>query len=149
MNKLLVKSCDRFVSLFNTMMINKILFSIACAALTWILGVYSCLLSSSITILENSGLQSNIVLALAIIPCACLETYLFYDKTFMRPSTLALTFIVVSIVLDSLITVPLFIIPNGGSYSQFFGDPIFYTSVVEFYFIVVYYRSFINRTSRK
>ena len=123
-------------------MISKKLFSMVCAILVWITGVSAYLVSFYVPILENPELQSNIVLALAIIPSACLGTYLFYKNSYMKPSTLALTFIVVATILDSLITVPVFIIPNGGSYSEFFGDPMFYTLVVEFYFIVLYYGNY-------
>ncbi len=126
-------------------MISKTLFSIVCAILVWILGVSFYLLSYYVPILENPELQSNIVLALAIIPSACLGTYLFYKNSYMKPSTLALTFIIVATVLDVLITIPVFIIPNGGSYSEFFRDPMFYTIVVEFYFIVLYYGNHLTK----
>lgn len=120
-------------------MISKKIFSILCAILIWILGVSFYLVSYNVPILENPEQQSNIVLALAIIPSACLGTFLFYKYRYMKPSSLALTFIIVATILDVLITVPVFVIPNGGSYSGFFGDPMFYTIVVEFYFIALYY----------
>ena len=126
-------------------MINKILYSTICAILVWILGVSCYYLSSFLTILENTQLQSNIVVALAILPFACIGTYLFYKRSLIKPSVLALIFIGVSIVLDALVTVPLFIIPNGGSFSEFFGDAIFYTLAVEFYFIVLYYGNHITQ----
>ena len=119
-------------------MSNRI-FSIVFAVLVWILGVSFYLLSYYIPILENPELQSNITLVLAIIPSACLGTYLFYKKWQMKPSALAITFVLVAAILDALITVPVFIIPYGGSYSEFFGDPMFYTIVVEYYFIVLLY----------
>ena len=126
-------------------MIKKTLLSIVYGVLVWILGLSFYLVSFYIPVLENSELQSNIVLATAIIPCASLGTYLFYKKSYRKPSLLALTFIAVSIVLDSLITVPLFIIPNGGSFSDFFGDPMFYILVVEFYFIVLYFGNYLTK----
>ena len=129
-------------------MVSKNLFSIVCGMLIWILVVSFYLLSFSIPVLENSDLQSNIILALAIIPSASLGTYLFYKKHFMQPSILALTFIAVSIVLDSLVSVPLFIIPDGGSYATFFGDPMFYILVVEFYFIVLYFGNYLMKKTK-
>lgn len=120
-------------------MISKNLFSIICGVFVWILGVSFYLLSFYVSILENPELQSNVVLALGIVPSACLGTYLFYTKRHIKPSALALTFVIVATFLDVIITVPIFIIPNGGSYSEFFGDPMFYTIVVEFYFIVFYF----------
>lgn len=126
-------------------MISKTLFSIVCAILVWILGVSFYLLSFYVPILENPELQSNIVLVIAIIPSACLGTYLFYKKGYIKPSALALTFVIVATILDALITVPVFVIPNGGSYSEFFGDPMFYTIVVELYFIVLYYGNHLTK----
>ena len=126
-------------------MINKKRYSIVCGILVWILGLSFYLLSRYISVIENSELQSNIVLVLAIIPSSCLGTYLFYKKSVMKPSSLALIFIVVAIILDVLITVPVFIIPNEGSYSKFFGDPIFYTIIVEFYFTVLYFGNYLTK----
>jgi len=121
------------------------IFSIMCGMVVWVLALSFYLLSYYVPILENTERQANIVLALAIIPSACVGTYLFYKKHQMNPPTLALTFIIVATVLDVLVTVPLFIIPNGGSYSAFFGDPMFYTIIVEFYFIVLYFGNYISK----
>ena len=129
-------------------MVSKNLFSIVCGMLIWILVVSFYLLSFSIPVLENSDLQSNIILALAIIPSRSLGTYLFYKKYFRQPSILALTFIAVSIVLDRLVSVPLFIIPDGGSFSTFFGEPMFYILVVEFYFIVQYFGNYLIKRDK-
>lgn len=126
-------------------MINNRLLSLLYAVLVWILGVIFYLGSFYIQILENPELQANIVIALGIIPSACLGTYLFYKNSYMNPSTLALTFIIVAALLDVLITVPVFIIPNCGSYSEFFGDPMFYTILVEFYFIVLYFGNHLTK----
>ncbi|MFK2820137.1 DUF5367 family protein [Flavobacteriaceae sp. LMIT009] len=130
-------------------MISKTLFSIVCGILVWILGLSLYLLSFYVPILDNPDLQSNIVLALGIIPCACLGTYCFYLKKYINPSALGLTFVVVATLLDLIITVPVFIIPNGGSYSEFFGDPMFYTIIVEFYFIVFYFGNYLTNKKIK
>ncbi len=126
-------------------MIRKVLFSIVCALLVWILGVSFYLLSFYLPILEDPDLQSTMVLALAIIPSACLGTYLFYTRSYIKPSVLAILFIMVAVLLDAMITVPVFIIPNGGSYSRFFGDPMFYMIVFEFYFIVLYFGKYLTQ----
>ncbi|EZH75255.1 hypothetical protein ATO12_00320 [Aquimarina atlantica] len=126
-------------------MISKKLFSIICAIVVWILGISFYLLSHSVPILENPERQSNIVLVLVIIPSAWLGTYVFYKYNYMKPSSLALTFVLVAITLDVLVTVPVFVIPNGGSYSDFFGNPMFYTIVVEFYFTVLYFGNHLTK----
>ena len=120
-------------------MMNRKLFSIACGILVWMVGIFMYLLSFQVAILENTTLQSNIVLVLAIIPSSYLGTYLFYSKNYLKPTTLALTFVAIATLLDTIVTVPMFIIPDGGSYSSFFGDPMFYIILVEFYFMVLYF----------
>jgi len=130
-------------------MINKNVFSILCAILVWMFGITLYLLSYYIPVLENTELQSNIVLALGIVPSAVLGTYLFYRKHHKSPSILALTFVSVAILLDALLTVPVFIIPNGGSYSDFFSDSMFYTIIVEYYFIVFYFGNHLTRKKIK
>ncbi|MCK8481683.1 DUF5367 family protein [Psychroserpens algicola] len=120
-------------------MINSRVFSIICASLVWVLGLSFYLISFKFSILESPEQQANIVIALAIIPSACLGTYLFYKKATMKPASLALTFVIVATLLDALITVPVFVIPNGGSHASFFKDPMFYTIIVEFYFLVFYF----------
>lgn len=124
------------------------LFSIVCAILVWVLGVSFYLTSFYVPIFENPETQANIILVLAIIPSACLGTYLFYKKGQLKPSTLALTFIITATILDALITVPVFIIPGGGSYSEFFSNPMFYTIVIEFYFIVFYFGKHLNQNKK-
>lgn len=125
-------------------MISKNLFSIVCGIFVWILGVSFYLLSFYVPILENPELQSNVVLVLGIVPSACLGTYLFYTKSYIKPSVLGLTFVIIATLLDVIITIPVIIIPNGGSYSEFFGDPMFYAIVVEFYFIVFYFGNYLT-----
>ncbi len=120
-------------------MISKNLFSIVCALLVWFLGVSFYLLSFYVSIIESSELQSNIVLALALIPSACLGTFMFYKKGYLKPSVLALTFLAVIVLMDAFVTVPVFIIPSGGSYSDFFGDPKFYAIALELYLIVWFF----------
>ena len=130
-------------------MIRENLFSIACGVFVWILGVSCYLLSFYVPILENPEQQSNVVLAFGIIPSTCLGTYLFYTKGNIKPSVLGLIFVIVAAILDIIITVPVFIIPNGGSYSEFFGDPMFYTIVVEFYLIVFYFGNYLTNKKNK
>ncbi len=129
-------------------MINTISFSIVYAVLVWVLGVCSYLISFYIPVLENQDLQANIVLALALIPSACLGTYLFYKKSYLKPAVLAFIFIIVITILDACITVPVFLIPNGGSYSEFFGDPKFYAIALELYLVVLYFGNYLTHKAK-
>ncbi|CAL2103476.1 conserved membrane protein of unknown function [Tenacibaculum sp. 190130A14a] len=129
-------------------MISKSLFSIITAIFVWVLGVCFYLLSFYITLLNDLDLQANIILALGLIPSAYLGTYLFYRKHYLKPSSLALLYILVITLLDACITVPVFLIPNGGSYSDFFGDLKFYAIVIEIYAIVWYFGNYITNKKR-
>lgn len=130
-------------------MITNRLFSIVCAILVWTLGVSFYLASYYVPVLENPERQANIVLALAIIPSACLGTFLFYKKGYIQPAILALTFVVTAAILDALITVPVFVIPVGGSHSDFFSDPVFYLIAIEFYLVVWFYGNHLTKHNKK
>lgn len=110
----------------------------------WLMGVSIYLISYYIHILENQELQTNISLAIGIVPSALTGTYLFYRNGKMKPTSLALTFVLVAASLDALITVPVFVIPSGGSYAEFFGDPMFYTIMIEFFFLTTYFAKYLN-----
>lgn len=130
-------------------MTNNTFLSIVCGALVWLLGVSFYLASFYVPIIEDPDKQANIVLVLVLVPSACLGTYLFYKKGKMKPALLALTFVVVAALLDSLITVPVFIVPEGGSHASFFSDPMFYVIAVEFYFIVLYFGKYLHQNIKK
>ena len=123
---------------------NRII-SILCTILVWALGVSFYLASFYTPILENPELQANIVLVIGIIPSSILGTYLFYRKGEMKPVILALIFVIIAVLLDALITVPVFIIHAGGNYSEFFSDHMFYIILVEFYFIVLYFGKYLTQ----
>ncbi len=117
-------------------MIRKFIFSIACAILIWILGVCSYLLSFDVPILDDTDLQANMVLALMLIPSACLGTYLFYRRSYLKPYVLAMLSVFVIVILDACFTVPVFLIPIGIGYSEFFSDPKFYAIAIELFLII-------------
>ncbi len=125
------------------------LLSIIYGILIWVLGVSFYLTSFYIQMMENPDLQANIVLVIGILPSTCLGTYLFYKNGVMKPSSLALTFMSIAAMLDALITVPVFIIPAGGSYYDFFSNPMFYFIMVEFYFIVTFFGNHLTKHLKK
>lgn len=124
------------------------LLSIITAIIVWLLGVSFYLASFQLSILKNVEVQANIILALGIIPSVYLGTYLFYKKASPKPSYLALTYIGIAATLDALITVPLFVIPAGGSHLEFFSNPVFYLIVVEIYVLVFYFGNHLTKTIR-
>ncbi len=122
--------------------------AILSAIMVWILGVTSFLLSYSFSVLSNPDVQANITLTLGIIPSVCLGTFVYYKKGSITPSNLAFIFMGTAAALDMIITVPMFIIPAGGSYAEFFNDPMFYIIMVEFYFITTYSGNYFIKKQR-
>ncbi len=108
--------------------------------LVYVLGILAFIGSYFVPIMEDSDLQANIVLMAAIIPAAYLGAYLYY----LRGNTthglvLGSAMFSSAIVLDAIITVPVFIIPNGGNHLTFFGDPGFWLIGLEYVAVVAAY----------
>lgn len=93
----------------------------------WFLGVSAFTLSFSIPILEDAELQANMVLFLMVIPLVWLGTKIYFlNGVNTKGYWVGLTFFLVAAALDALITVPYLVIPNGGSYIEFYTDPGFW-----------------------
>lgn len=112
-------------------------------AIIWILGVSAYIGSFMLSVLDDAALQANIVLVVALIPSAIIGAKFYYGKATSGNSwTLGLVMFGITILLDATITVPAFIIPEGGSHIEFFTDPGFwfigaiYVSVIGIYGIV-------------
>jgi hypothetical protein len=106
----------------------------------YVLGILAFVGSYFVPIMENPELQANIVLMAAIIPAAYFGAYLYYRRGnithgFVLGSVLFLS----AIVLDAIITVPVFIIPHGGNHLTFFGDPGFWLIGFEYVAVVAAY----------
>lgn len=118
------------------------------SATVYVIGILAFVGSYFVPILDDPDYQANLVLMVAIIPAAYLGAHLYYRKGhgtngFLVGGVMFLG----AMVLDALITVPLFIIPNGGNHLAFFGDPGFWLIGVEYVAVVVAYWQFrvVNR----
>jgi hypothetical protein len=106
----------------------------------YILGILAFVGSYFVPIMDDPDLQANIVLMAAIIPAACFGAYLYYQRgNTTHGFVLGFTMFSGAIVLDAIITVPVFIIPNGGNHLTFFGDPGFWLIGVEYVAVVAAY----------
>lgn len=107
----------------------------------WIIGVSMFLLSHYIPILKNPELQANLILMLAVIPLVWFGTKTYCQK-YNNPNgfLLGLSFFTIAACLDALITVPYLVIPNGGSYKDFFTDLGFWLIGFEFILSATVYK---------
>ena len=96
------------------------------AVIIYTIGVTAFVSSFLIPILPDTNLQANVVLMIALIPAALFGAHIYYKKGYQTNGFLLGAFLfVMAMVLDALITVPLFIIPSGGNHVTFFSDPGF------------------------
>jgi hypothetical protein len=113
------------------------------SVIVYLLGILAYVGSYFIPIMNDPELQANLVLMIAIIPAAYLGAHIYYQKCHgTRGIVLGIAMFSGAIILDATITVPLFIIPNGGSHLSFFGDPGFWFIVLEYILVVLAYWRF-------
>ncbi len=128
--------------------------AIISGVITWILGVLVYSAPYFLPFIENSEQYVNVVFPLGIIPAVTLGAYFYYrtqGSTGYKTNgfRLGVVMIMVAIVLDALITVPLFIIPEGGNHFAFFTDLSFWLIAAEFVIVTsIYWRWIVvpNRT---
>jgi len=115
-------------------------YVIISSVIVYVLGILAFVGSYFAPIMENPDLQANIVLMAAIIPAAYLGAYLYYRRGYTTHGVvLGAAMFSSAIVLDAIITVPVFIIPNGGNHLSFFGDPGFWLIGFEYVAVVATY----------
>lgn len=80
---------------------------------------------------KDSQTQQGIIVGVFIIPIAYLGAFLYYkkgDKT--NGFLIGLITSCIALILDAIITVPLVMIPNNGSYYSFFTNPVLWILVL-------------------
>lgn len=104
----------------------------------WITAIIAFIVSFSLPFTDNLELQSNIVLSIAIIPLVILGTKLYYKKyANANPFLVGLILFATVALLDALVTVPFFMMPNGLGYTDFFLSFSFWLIAAEFYTIAI------------
>lgn len=110
------------------------------AIIVWVLGIIAFVVSYFYPFIPDSNLQANWVLSMTLIPAGLIGAHIYYRKGFQTNGfVLGISMFLVTIVLDATITVPLFIMPYGGSYASFFQDIGFWLIGVEYISVVAAY----------
>jgi len=116
------------------------------AIIVWILGVLAYTTSYFITFLDNPEKQANLILVLSLIPFTLMGARFYYLKgNKVSGLKLGLYMFLITILLDACFTVPLLIVPFGGSYQSFFGDIQFWGIGLEYVLIITTYWIVITR----
>ena len=106
----------------------------------WIIAILFYSISYAIPILENPDTQANVVLFVVVMPLvwyACLIYYKKDNKTHGLKVGQAL--LLTAVALDALITVPFFVMPNGGNHYSFFTSIGFWIIAFEFLLVASLY----------
>ena len=118
----------------------KIIRAILVGVAIWILAVSAYTISFYLPILEDAELQANLVLLLSVIPLVWFGSAMYYRKgKATHGFVIGFTFLLVSAILDALITVPVFMMPNGIDHYMFFIAPGFWLIALVFIGVVVSY----------
>ncbi|NQZ84082.1 MAG: DUF5367 family protein, partial [Nanoarchaeales archaeon] len=95
--------------------------------ITYAIGVAAFLTSFFVPVMSNPELQANFVLAFAIIPASIIGASFYLKKDFQTKGLLVgIGMFIITMLLDAIITVPVFVIPHGGDFVSFFTDPGFW-----------------------
>ena len=110
------------------------------AAIVWTLGVTAFVASYFVRVMSDPDIQANWVLSIALIPSAALGAHIYYKKGYKTNGfVLGSSMFLVALILDALITVPIFIMPQGGNHITFFTDPGFWFIAIEYVSVVAGY----------
>ena len=106
----------------------------------WMISILFYSISYTIPLLEDPDNQANVVLFIVVMPLVWFASSFYYKKDnkthgFRVGQTMLLT----AVALDAIITVPLFVIPNGGSHYTFFTSAGFWIIAFEFLLVASLY----------
>ena len=106
----------------------------------WVIGILFYSISIYVPILENAETQANLVLFFVVMPLVWFACTFYYKKDKKTHGLkVGQTMLLTAVALDALITVPLFVIPAGGSHYGFFTAIGFWIIVFEWLLIATLY----------
>ena len=118
----------------------KTIRAITIGVAIWAIGVVSYSLSFFFLIMKNPEQQANTVLFLVVMPLVWLGSALYYKNgSTTHGYKVGLTFLLVAAALDALITVPLFMVPQGVGHLEFFTSIGFWVIALEFILVALLY----------
>lgn len=108
--------------------------------IVYVIGIIFFLGSYYLPLLEDAELQSNITIAIVIIPASIFGARFYYRKVSNTNGLLlGTTMFAIAAILDAVITVPIFFMPIGGTHYEFFVNPWFWFVAFEYVITVSVY----------
>jgi RsiW-degrading membrane proteinase PrsW (M82 family) len=110
----------------------KIVRAALSGIIVWILIFASFIAMSFIPVIKDSELQQFIVLYVLLIPIGIAGLKFYYRKAYRTSGLLVgVIMAVTALAIDATITLPFVVIPEGGSYAEFFGNSLLWILVGE------------------
>jgi hypothetical protein len=114
--------------------------AIAVGILIWVLIFVEWSILIFMPVLKDSITLQYIIHSIVLIVWALIGAYLYYkSKDKINGFVLGLVFLIIGIILDMIITMPLFIIPQGKTYIDFFLDWRMWIGYIELIVVVGIY----------
>ncbi|MEQ9165824.1 MAG: DUF5367 family protein [Fulvivirga sp.] len=103
-----------------------------------------------VPIMNDPDLQANLALMVAMLPAAYFAAHIYYSKGLKTNGLVVGCFMfLMAIILDAVITVPVFIIPLGSDHFSFFGDISFWLIGLEYIAVIAgYWRFKVVKTAK-
>ncbi len=118
----------------------KTLRAILSGVITWALIFVLWTVMIFTPVLKDLEILQYIIHYIVLIPIVILgASYYYKSKDKINGYILGLVMLATGLILDALITVPFFIIPQNGSYAEFFINPLIWIGYVEFLVIAHLY----------
>ncbi len=116
--------------------------------IAYAIGVTVFLASFFIPIMSNPKLQANLALTIAIVPASIVGARYYLKKgNRTKGLFLGIGMFLTAMILDAVITVPFFVIPEGGDHLSFFTDPGFWLIALLYVTTVTIYTRIKRRTA--
>lgn len=125
----------------------NIIRAILTGALIWLFIFIAFIGLSFVPTIKDSTNQQALIVSVLIIPFARFGASIFYKNgNTINGIFSAIIMTITAIALDAIITVPLIVIPTGGSYQSFFSFPLFWLLVtINLVTIYLYWRLKVKR----
>ena len=118
----------------------KVVRVIVSGVLIWALIFIAFTLMSFIPLIKESELQQNLILYILLVPIVFLGATFYYKKgSKTNGFFVGVVMTIIGLIIDTFITVPFVIIPQHGTYSSFFINPLLWITSIEFILIVYFY----------
>ncbi len=114
--------------------------SILSGGIVWVMIFSLFLILSLVPLVKDSLTAQGVTVMVLVIPFSLLAALFYYRKgAASNGLVVGIIMVLTALFLDSVITVPLLIIPAKGSYVTFYSDPLLWILIAENFLVIFLY----------